>query len=292
MKPLAPGFLLTGALLACVFTGCTTSAMPPVTLDLRVGGGEREVTLGDGTHLVLERADLAFGPFYLCAGAQAGQSCQTALGEWREARVVDTLDPEQVSVGTLEGYAGRALSYMHDCGLVSLSTTEEPLVLPAAEELAGHSVRIAGVAALDQDDGPTVPFRLELRLASSRDADRGQPVVRSAPGALDVEINPETTALSVRLQPTEWLTGLSARDFWQDAACEDGAVGVLCAGTESQDCASGERVDCAALGQICAPGRGCQDEVVFDDESPAGRSVAQAIALARGLEVRIDGERK
>lgn len=282
------GLLFTLAALANTAFGCTTSATAPVSLELRVGGGEREFTLGDGTRLLLTRADLAFGPFYLCAGAQAGQSCQTALAEWREAEVIDTIDPELVTVGTAEGYSGRALSYMHDCGLVSLLTTDEPLVLSAAEELGGRSVAIEGVAEVEVDGAPSVPFRIELTLASSREADRGQPVVRSAPGAFDATIGSDSSVLVVRVQPSAWLTHLNASAFWQEASCDASSSGTVCAGTESQDCASGQRVDCSATGQICAPGAGCQDEVVLDGESVAGRSIAQAITLAVGLDVSVE----
>lgn len=288
MKRQTRGLALALGPLMVAFFGCTTSATTPVSLELRVGGGAREVTLADGTRLVLTRADLAFGPFYLCSGAQAGQSCQTALAEWREAEVVDALEEALVSVGTVDGYSGRALSYMHDCGLVSLLTAEDPLVLPAAEELGGRSVIMEGVAELPFEGAPSAPFRVELTLASSREADRGQPVVRSAPGHFDATLGSDSTSLTVRLHPTDWLAKLDASAFWQDADCDADDATTVCAGPESQDCESGDRVDCSAMGQVCVPDIGCQDQIVLGDESAAGRAVAQAITLAVGLDVSVE----
>lgn len=288
MKRQIRGLALALGALVGAFFGCTTSATTPVSLDLRVGGGERDVTLADGTRLVLTRADFAFGPFYLCSGAQAGQSCQTALAEWREAVVVDALEEELVTVGTVDGYSGRALSYMHDCGLVSLLTAEDPLVLPAAEELGGRSVVIEGVAELPLEGAPSTPFRVELTLASSREADRGQPVVRSAPGDFDATLGSDSNSLTVRLHPADWLAKLDASAFWQDAGCDADDATTVCAGAESQDCESGDRVDCSAMGQVCVPDIGCQDQIVLGDESAAGRAVAQAITLAVGLDVSVD----
>jgi hypothetical protein len=288
MKRPARSLVLTLGALVSTFFGCTTSATLPVSLELRVGGGGREIMLDDGTRLVLTRADLAFGPFYLCAGAQAGQSCQTALAQWREAEVIDGLEDALVTVGTVDGYSGRALSYMHDCGLVSLLTAEDALVLPAAEELGGRSVIIEGAAELPFEDAPSAPFRFELTLASSREADRGQPVVRSAPGDFDATVDSDSTSVTVRVRPSDWLAKLDASTFWQDTDCATDDAITVCAGATSQDCESGERVDCGTLGQVCVPDRGCQDELVFDDESAAGRAVAQAITLAAGLDVSVE----
>lgn len=274
-------------LAACALSGCTDSAVTEVSMDLEVRGGARETTLGDGTHVELTQADLAFGPFYLCAGAQAGMNCASALVEWTSAVTVDALSDAPVAIGELEGYSGRALSYMHDCGIVSLLTTDRPLVLPAAESLGGNSVRLVGVAE-PPTGGVVVPFRIELVIASSSEADRGQPVVRSAPGDLDAEVGTESRTLRAHFEPTMWIAGLDASMFWQDGSCEDGGPSLVCAGTTSQNCESGESIDCLATGQICAPHHGCQSEVLLDGASTAGRSVAQAITLAAGLEIELD----
>jgi hypothetical protein len=245
-------------------------------------------TLSDGTQLTLSRGELALGPVYLCAGAQAGQNCQAALAEWREARVVDVLSSAEQSLGTLEGYSGRALSYMHDCGIVSLLTDSAPLVLPAAEELGQKSVRLEGSAQLAQTGAPTIPFRIALAIASSADADRGQPVVRSSPGQFDEEIGPDTARLTLSFDAGAWLSGLQQDAFWQDTPCTADGPAVVCAGTVSQDCSSETAVDCAESQQVCAPNQGCQDVVVLDEETTAGRSVAQAITLTAGLDVLLD----
>jgi len=266
---------------------CTESATVPVSLELRVSGGPGVTTLPDGTRLALSRADLAFGPVYLCAGAQAGATCDTALGEWRSAEVVDTLDPAERTIGELEGYSGRALSYMHDCGLVSLLTRDEPLVLPAADDLGGRSVVIEGTAEVDGGD-TLVPFRLELTLASSTEVDRGQPVVRSSPGDFDAVVDGDHSTLRARFTPADWLTGLDRAAFWQESSCQSGDRGFVCAGAVSQNCETGEDVDCSAQEQICAPDQGCQDIIRYDGDSAPGRAVSQAITLSQGLELAVE----
>jgi len=267
---------------------CTQSAQEPVAFALRARGGAATAELADGTLLTLSRAELAFGPFYLCAGAQAGPNCDTALAEWRDSRVLDLLDTAPVTLGELTGYSGRALSYMHDCGIVSLLTQNEPLLLPAAGELDGHSAVLEGQADLAEGDAPNVPFRFLLRVASSAEADRGEPVVRSSPGQFDTVIDASTTRLTATFDARTWLLELDRSAFWQDASCTAQSSGVVCAGTVSQDCAAGESTDCAAAGQICAPNQGCQDAVVLDEGSPAGRAVAQAITLTAGLQILVE----
>jgi hypothetical protein len=236
----------------------------------------------------LSEATLAFGPFYLCSGAQAGPSCDTALGEWKDSRALDLLRTAPVTLGELSGYGGRALSYMHDCGIVSLLTQDEPLVLAAAEEQGGHSVVLVGAAEPTVSGAPRVPFRIELDIASSNQADRGQPVVRSSPGQFDAAIDGDTTSLTVAFDAGAWLTEVNPSTFWQDAACAPDGPPTVCAGTVSQDCEVDVSVDCAEQDQICAPNIGCQDAIAIDQGSAAGRAVAQAITLTVGLEVRVE----
>jgi hypothetical protein len=284
----AAALLLGLPLIGLLGQACTESAQSHVRLELRARGRPVESTLADDTVLTLSRAQLAFGPFYLCAGAQAGQSCDTALAQWGEAQVLDVLSEATVDVGTLEGYSGRALSYMHDCGIVSLLTNEAPLVLPAAQDLDGGSVWLEGVAELPLDGAPAIPFRIFLTISSSADADRGQPVVRSSPGQFDAEIGPLSTGITLSFDASAWLGGLDRSAFWQDAPCSDDGPTLVCAGGVSQDCQSETTEDCAESARICAPGKGCQDAVVLDGATAAGRAVAQAITLAAGLTIEVD----
>jgi hypothetical protein len=279
---------LLSHLVLALGVGCTQSAQEPVRFELRARGGSASAELADGALLTLSRAELAFGPFYLCAGAQAGPNCETALTEWRDSRVLDLLEPSAVTLGELTGYSGRALSYMHDCGIVSLLTQDEPLLLGAAEDLDGHSAVLEGEADLTIDGAPDVPFRFELRLASSSEADRGQPVVRSSPGEFDAIIDASTTRLTTTFDVRAWLLELDQSAFWQNESCTAESSGIVCAGTVSQDCQAGESTDCSAAGQICAPNQGCQDRVVLDEDTAAGRAVAQAIVLTAGLDVLVE----
>ena len=83
--------------------------------------------MGD-VSVTIDRADLAFGPLYLCAGATAGDLCDTARFEWLDSAVVDTTLSDPVKVGELSGVTGTVRSWMYDLGLSSQLTREAPFI--------------------------------------------------------------------------------------------------------------------------------------------------------------------
>src|SRR5690606_2863629 len=142
--------------IACVAVGAAQIEVP-----LQVAGTavDEPVVGKAGAQIELDRAELAFGPIYLCAGAQAGELCDTAQLEWLDAVVIDALDPAPVEAGRLRGREGTVRSWMFDLGVVSLLTQKNPLVLAAAEQLGGASLRIEGRAELD---GVVLPFAVAV----------------------------------------------------------------------------------------------------------------------------------
>ncbi|MGB1698880.1 MAG: hypothetical protein ACPHRO_02925, partial [Nannocystaceae bacterium] len=80
--------------LALFSAGCLDTGQQRAEVPLSVAGtaGAGTVLTEGGVSLSVDRADLAFGPLYLCPGNTAGDLCDVARMEWLDATVVDTLD--------------------------------------------------------------------------------------------------------------------------------------------------------------------------------------------------------
>jgi hypothetical protein len=224
MKRLALTLCIAATMSACADIGQDSVAVP-----LRVAGtavpaeGIRTI---DGVTVRLSRADLAFGPLVLCAGATAGDLCNTARMEWLDTVVVDALDPQPVAVGTLDGVSGSVRSWMYDLGISSQLTHEAPFVLSAAQALDGMSVILEGEVSLD---GISLPLRAALPIAQTGDAERGVPVVRkSSSDVFAHDVTGAEVSLTVRFDSAAWLRGLKLRPAVE-------AV-LACANSDSTDC--------------------------------------------------------
>jgi hypothetical protein len=208
--------LLVLSVLVLAAVGCNDTGQRRVRFDLSLAGTDPgAIVLASGaTELRLERAQLAFGPLYLCAGRQAGETCETARAEWLGSAVIDLLDPEPARAGELQAVTGEVDSYMYDLGLSSVLTHAEPLTLAAAEQLGGASLWLEGQAQVEA--GPT-RFTLHLPIAQSGETELGVPVVRSSAGdRFQHEIDEDVQSLELRFDVRPLLAGC---DF--EAACAE-----------------------------------------------------------------------
>ena len=268
---------LLGALtLACVEVGPAEIEVP-----LHVAGTQIEdpIVGQDGAQIELDRAELAFGPIYLCAGAQAGELCETARLEWLDAIVIDTLAGEAVEAGTLRGLEGTVRSWMFDLGVVSLLTQEDPLILPAAEQLGDASLRLEGRASVD---GVVIPFRVELVVQPEEGTELGVPVIRkSSSDAFEREVSAGEPGLLVRFDARPWVTEIDFAGLLEQGSCAPAGPELVCAGQLEQRCdADGNLVesrDCAALEQVCVRARGCVAELEFEPDSQGYRAVRNQV---------------
>lgn len=208
--------------LALCGLGCADTQQDRVVVPFQVAGSDvpARFETSRGVSVALDRADLAFGPFYLCASTEAGDACETARAEWLDSAVVDTLDPTAFEVGELSAVNGPYRSFMYDLGIASLLTTKEALVLDAAEQLGDVSVVLEG--RVDLDSGET-PFSIALPIARTADNEIGVPVVRvrAEPSARHV-ITPADAALQVRFDPRAWIANVDFASVCADrAACTD-----------------------------------------------------------------------
>jgi hypothetical protein len=207
------------ALLACA---CGDNGQERVTIPLYVAGSDvlQPIAARGGVPVTLERADLAFGPLYLCAGATAGDLCDTARVEWLGTVVVNALEPNPTGAGDLTGVTGTVRSWMYDLGISSQLTRSEPFVLDAARELGDTSLLIAGRADVG---GVEMSFDASVRVAQTDDTELGVPVVRkSTTESFRHEVTRDEAGLTLRFDPAAWVQGVDFASFCgPDGECFD-----------------------------------------------------------------------
>lgn len=270
------GLLIGALMLACVDVGPAQVEVP-----LYVAGTSIEGMIAGrgGAQIELDRAELAFGPIYLCAGTQAGELCETARLEWLDAIAFDVLDPTAVEAGTLRGLEGTVRSWMFDLGLVSLLTQEKPLILPAAEQLGDASLRLEGRASVD---GVVIPFSIALAVQPEEGTERGVPVIRKSNSeSFEHEIVAGESGLLIRFDAAPWVTQIDFAGLLEQGSCAPAGAELVCAGQTEQTCDQDGNVlesrDCVALEQVCVRTLGCVDEVEFKPDSQGYRAVRNQV---------------
>jgi hypothetical protein len=270
-------FVLALALGACVDTGQARVALP---LYLAGSALDSPLMAAGEISLSVERAELAFGPLYLCAGNTAGELCDTARLEWLGSQVVDLTRAEPERAGELTGVSGSVRSFMYDLGISSQLTREAPYVLDAARQLGGASFRLSGSAELQ---GAQVEVSAEVPIEQTPGTEPGVPVIRkSSSERFSHTVEEDEAGLLVRFDAERWLSSIDLRPYLQDASCAPG-MATVCAQQFEQSCASDGSVsstrDCSAIGQACIAGVGCSSELRFADDSEAYRALRNALLV-------------
>lgn len=204
---------------ACVLAGCSDVGQTQAEVPLYVSGSELAgpVAAAGNVMLTIDRAELAFGPLYLCAGAQAGELCDTARLEWLGSVRIDLTEPQPRRAGTLSGTTGRVRSWMYDLGISSQLTQTDPFVLDAAQELGGASLVVEGRAS---EGGSAVPFTVAVVVQQGAEVERGVPVVRKATGEVfNHDVTGSESGLWVRFDASAWLSRLDLRSELAESAC-------------------------------------------------------------------------
>jgi hypothetical protein len=199
--------------------GCADVGQSQAEVPLYVSGTQLERPIdavGDVT-LTIDRAELAFGPLYLCAGAQAGDLCDAARLEWLGSVRIDLTEREPERAGTLSGTTGRVRSWMYDMGISSQLTREQPFVLEAAQELGGASLVVEGRA---RQEGSEVPFAVAVVVQQGTDVERGVPVVRkSTADVFNHDVTGAEAGLWVTFDANPWLASMDLRPELEASAC-------------------------------------------------------------------------
>lgn len=206
-------------LFACALAGCGDVGQSQAEVPVYVSGTElaSPIAAVGEVMLAIDRAELAFGPLYLCAGAQAGELCDAARLEWLGSVRIDLKDHEPRRAGTLSGTTGRVRSWMYDLGISSQLTHSDPFILDAARELGGASLVVEGRAS---QGGSEVPFVVGVIVQQGADVERGVPVVRKGTGdAFNHDVTGSEPGLWVRFDASAWLSKLDLRAELADSAC-------------------------------------------------------------------------
>ena len=263
--------------------GCIDSSQDVVVAPLFVAGTTTgAVDAAGGVTLSLDRADLAFGPLYLCAGATAGDLCDTARAEWLESVVVDTLDATPTAAGEIAGVSGPIGSYMYDLAISSQLTNDDPARLEAAETL-GASFVVSGRADVA---GRELPFRASIDIQQTDDTELGVPVIRrSGSETFGHDLQAGEAGLLVRFDPSAWLETIDFRPYAVESVCAIDGPLVACNGEVASTCdpttgAVDATQDCAAGGQVCQGAVGCVDAIDIAPDSEAFRALRIALFTA------------
>ena len=260
---------------ACAETGQDRTSVPLFVAGTNVS---EPVVAGFDVPVTIDRADLAFGPLYLCAGATAGDLCETARLEWLETVVVDTTASAPAPAGELSGLTGTVRSWMYDLGISSQLTRAEPFILDAASELGGTSLVIEGRAVVD---GIELPFTASVPIQQTDDTELGVPVVRkSTSEAFSRDVGPDESALLVTFDPSTWIRGIDFRPYVSHDSCTSDGPALVCDGALERTCDGDTELstrDCTAMGHVCIPEAGCRQRLTIDAQSEAYRTLRNAL---------------
>lgn len=268
------------AMMALMLCACAETGQAPVSVPLWLAGADvsGDVPAGGGTTVQVERAELAFGPLYLCAGTSAGDLCETARLEWLDSAVVDLTVAEPAEAGRLDGATGTVRSWMYDLGISSQLTRSNPFVLSAARELGGASFVLEGVAVIE---GIEVPFEVNVAVQQTDETELGVPVVRkSSSDVFFHDVSESEAGLVVRFDLAAWLRSTDFSSLLERGSCELDGAPTVCDGAVEQRCdgplLTASR-DCAQLGQACEPGSGCVERVRIEDNTEIFRALRNGL---------------
>lgn len=268
------------ALITVLAAGCAETGQDRTSVPLFVAGTNvsEPVVAAFGVPVTIDRADLAFGPLYLCAGATAGDLCDTARLEWLETVVVDTTASEPAPAGELSGVTGTVRSWMYDLGISSQLTRREPFILDAATQLGGASLVLEGRAVVD---GIEVPFTASVPIQQTDDTELGVPVVRkSTSESFFRDVGSDESALLLRFDPSAWVRGIDFRPYVSRQTCTSGGPTIVCDGALERACDGETELstrDCTGIGHVCIPKKGCRERLTIEAESEGYRSLRNAL---------------
>ena len=272
--------ILSALFLFVISSGCKESFQNSVKLPLRVMGTslDEPVLAQNDTKILLDRADLAFGPLYLCAGVNAGDLCDVARLEWLDSAVINTLDDQVQQVGDLRGVTGQVLSWMYDLGISSQLTRDDPFILAAAEELGDQSMVLEGRAVVDEFE---IPFTASLSLKQSDDTELGVTIIRkSLSDRFNKDVTLDDQNLTIQFNPADWVKNLDFNTYLERKECSIDNPDLVCNGNQELTCAEGQIVSersCDDLNQICISKQGCVEQLVIEAGSEPYRAIRNAV---------------
>lgn len=177
--------------------GCIEAPQTEVSYDAEARSSLRRTFEVGGVTVRLSRAELAFGPVYLCSASSGSATlCRSALGELLDVTRVDLLAGTPTPLGRVRGFTGSVRSASYDLGLHWFDTSYAVEAAPTAPD--GHSLVVVGT--LERAGEPEVPFRLLLDAVPQYQGQRAVPTAEAV-----AEITTTPTRLVVTFDPEVWL---------------------------------------------------------------------------------------
>jgi hypothetical protein len=201
--------------LTILLASCGDTGQEHVQLALSATGtAARGIPLGDA-QLTLTRADVSFGPSYLCA-SESGRAelCEVAIAEFLGTVAVRALDPGEQPLGVLEATTGNVRSGLFDYGISWLLTQNAPRANAGAVEQ--HSALLEGTLTRA---GRSVRFSATIDVTPRMSGDlavNGQSTRFSITG-------PENT-LTMVADPNAWVSQLDPDALFALDGDGDGVV--------------------------------------------------------------------
>lgn len=178
---------------------CGATGREELTYPLVARAAPPDPFVVDGVTVTLDRAEVAFGPLYLCATAAASSDlCPSAQAELADAAVVDLLAGEDQSLGDIHGVSGAIRSATWDYGLTWFATQTQVDALPEAPD--GHAAVFEGTISRGPD---SIAFALRV---DARPQFQGSRTVQGAPARADVD--DAAVTLVVAFDAAAWLRGV------------------------------------------------------------------------------------
>lgn len=207
-----PCSIAWGLLWTCLLSGCVDVGQESIELELSARGVALDAIDGrDGYTITLTRADLAFGPLYLCASHVAGDLCETARAQWLDSAVVDALDPDARTLGQLEGLTGTVQSLMYDAGFAFPLASASPTETEAGAALA-TSIALEGIAGNGQR---------ELRFSARVATEPRSPGRSLASGQLEAHRLSRGDRVELTFDATAWVVNIDFDALFDAAAQVD-----------------------------------------------------------------------
>jgi len=211
-------FVLAAVLASApLWSACGDTGRERVDIALSAEGVAARPVMLSGATLTLTRADVAFGPVWLCAseGARA-ELCEVALAELRDTVVMRALDPTPQPLGALTGTTGDVRSSLFDYGISWLLTASTPQ--PSARAVDGHSAILEGTLTRD---GRTVRFRAAIDVLPRVRGDAALNAQRTSH-----TIEGEGERMTLIADPHRWVDRLDPAALLALDADGDGAISI------------------------------------------------------------------
>lgn len=202
-------------MLALLLAGCGTTGQDVVTFPVH-GAGTGEVAFEqDGWSVTIERADVGFGPIWLCATPFADTDvCPSAAAEWLGTQAIDATRGEPEMLADASAVTATVRSAMLDYGRSWLLTDASTRANEGAPE--GHSA-VFVVRATSAERALEIHAAIDVDPSSA-----GESAVIGASAGTHAITGSE--ALIVRLDPAAWWRRV---DFDRIAASDADGDGVV-----------------------------------------------------------------